>query len=313
MRGAIPGREPHLFRKKRAEKIPRKRWKQIKTHNENAMKNIIAYKEMKKQKNEKELKEKEDEVNGIVKKKDKRGNKSIGKLPMPERKSFIGRKVTMTKISANSKSKLNSKTMKASRQAEKIINGPSHEGYNPSYIVKWKGFRNPTWETYSNLVEMMGGCKYVDQFIHGYKNACKNQRSAKSLADVKAYATRAYQQRKEQVNEEMSLLKQKRMAGLIKGKAKKRRKLRTTTNTNNDNTSNNEVEVKQLTQRNKELEQEKQSLQEDLEDTNETLSMQLRATDIWQGKFDEVYTMAKTAGVDIVLLNEIRDRALTNA
>ena len=40
MRGAIPGREPHLFRKKRAKKIPRKRWRHIKTHNSNAVKNI---------------------------------------------------------------------------------------------------------------------------------------------------------------------------------------------------------------------------------------------------------------------------------
>ena len=57
------------------------------------------------------------------------------------------------------------------RHAENIIGGPSHEEYNPLYLVKWKGLRNPSWETYSNLVEMMDGCKYVDQLIHEYKNA----------------------------------------------------------------------------------------------------------------------------------------------
>ena len=73
--------------------------------------------------------------------------------------------------SNNNRGKVDSKMKEVVRHAENIIGGPSHEEYNPLYLVKWNGLRNPSWETYSNLVEMMGGCKYVDQLIHEYKNA----------------------------------------------------------------------------------------------------------------------------------------------
>ena len=48
MRGAIPGREPHLL-KKRATKIPQ-RWKHIKTHNENAIRSMEIYQKKRKAK-----------------------------------------------------------------------------------------------------------------------------------------------------------------------------------------------------------------------------------------------------------------------
>ena len=51
MRGAIPGREPHLFKKKRANKISSKRWKHIKTHNENAIRSMEIYQKKRKKLN----------------------------------------------------------------------------------------------------------------------------------------------------------------------------------------------------------------------------------------------------------------------
>ena len=51
MRGAIPGREPHLLKKKRANKIPSKRWKHIKTHNENAIRSMEIYQKKRKKLN----------------------------------------------------------------------------------------------------------------------------------------------------------------------------------------------------------------------------------------------------------------------
>ena len=52
MRGAIPGREPHLFKKKRANKISSKRWKHIKTHNENAIRSMEIYQKKRKKLND---------------------------------------------------------------------------------------------------------------------------------------------------------------------------------------------------------------------------------------------------------------------
>ena len=39
-------------------------------------------------------------------------------------------------------------------------------------------------------------------------------------------------------------------------------------------------------------------VQEDLEDSNELVTQQTLTTDIWQGRFDELFELARAAGVD---------------
>ena len=51
--------------------------------------------------------------------------------------------------------------------------------------------------------------------------------------------------------------------------------------------------------------------QEDLVDERELLGMQTQTTDIWQGRFDKVYEIAKKMGADASVLNAIRDKPLT--
>ena len=53
-------------------------------------------------------------------------------------------------------------------------------------------------------------------------------------------------------------------------------------------------------------------VQAELEDANELTSQQTLATDIWQGRFDEVFELARAAGVDANRLFEIRNRPLSN-
>ena len=53
-------------------------------------------------------------------------------------------------------------------------------------------------------------------------------------------------------------------------------------------------------------------VQEDLEDANEVVTQQTLATDIWQGRFDEIFELARAAGVDGKTLSEIRDRPLSS-
>jgi DNA-binding winged helix-turn-helix (wHTH) protein len=53
-------------------------------------------------------------------------------------------------------------------------------------------------------------------------------------------------------------------------------------------------------------------VQEDLEDANEVVAQQTLTTDIWQGRFDEVFELAHAAGVDGKTLSEIRFRPLSN-
>jgi len=52
-------------------------------------------------------------------------------------------------------------------------------------------------------------------------------------------------------------------------------------------------------------------VQEDLVDERELLGMQTQTTDIWQGRFDKVYEIAKKMGADASVLNAIRDKPLT--
>ena len=53
-------------------------------------------------------------------------------------------------------------------------------------------------------------------------------------------------------------------------------------------------------------------VQAELEDANELTSQQTLATDIWQGRFDEVFELARAAGVDANRLFEIRNRPLSS-
>jgi chromosome segregation ATPase len=53
-------------------------------------------------------------------------------------------------------------------------------------------------------------------------------------------------------------------------------------------------------------------VQEDLEDVNEVVTQQTLTTDIWQGRFDEVFELAREAGVDGKRLSEIRYRPLSS-
>ena len=53
-------------------------------------------------------------------------------------------------------------------------------------------------------------------------------------------------------------------------------------------------------------------VQEDLEDANEVVTQQTLATDIWQGRFDEIFELARAAGVDGKTLSEIRHRPLSS-
>jgi hypothetical protein len=52
-------------------------------------------------------------------------------------------------------------------------------------------------------------------------------------------------------------------------------------------------------------------VQEDLEDANELVGQQTLTTDIWQGRFDELFELAREAGVDGNILSEIRYRPLS--
>ena len=47
-----------------------------------------------------------------------------------------------------------------------------------------------------------------------------------------------------------------------------------------------------------------------MKDEKELVGMQTRTTDIWQGRFDEIYDIAIKAGANASVLNEIRDRSL---
>jgi hypothetical protein len=49
-----------------------------------------------------------------------------------------------------------------------------------------------------------------------------------------------------------------------------------------------------------------------LEEANELTGQQTLATDIWQGRFDEVFELARAAGVDANRLFEIRNRPLSS-
>eukprot|EP00984_Skeletonema_dohrnii_P024350 scaffold13462_cov105-Skeletonema_dohrnii-CCMP3373.AAC.5 len=57
---------------------------------------------------------------------------------------------------------------------------------------------------------------------------------------------------------------------------------------------------------------EKQDVEEDLEDANILVTQQAVATDVWQGRFDELFELARAAGVDGRRLSEIRYRPLSN-
>ncbi|KAL7431067.1 hypothetical protein ACHAXM_002505 [Skeletonema potamos] len=48
------------------------------------------------------------------------------------------------------------------------------------------------------------------------------------------------------------------------------------------------------------------------EDANEVVTQQTLATDIWQGRFDEIFELARAAGVDGKTLSEIRHRPLSS-
>ena len=52
--------------------------------------------------------------------------------------------------------------------------------------------------------------------------------------------------------------------------------------------------------------------QEDLEDANEVVTQQTLTTDIWQGRFDEIFELASEAGVDGNRLSQIRYRPLSS-
>jgi hypothetical protein len=53
-------------------------------------------------------------------------------------------------------------------------------------------------------------------------------------------------------------------------------------------------------------------VREDLEDSNELVTQQTLTTDIWQGRFDELFELARAAGVDGNTLSEIRYRPLSS-
>ena len=53
-------------------------------------------------------------------------------------------------------------------------------------------------------------------------------------------------------------------------------------------------------------------VQEDLEDSTELVTQQALTTDIWQGRFDELFELARAAGVDGNTLSEIRYRPLSS-
>ena len=57
---------------------------------------------------------------------------------------------------------------------------------------------------------------------------------------------------------------------------------------------------------------EKQDVEEDLEDANILVTQQAVATDVWLGRFDELFELARAAGVDGRRLSEIRYRPLSN-
>ena len=60
------------------------------------------------------------------------------------------------------------------------------------------------------------------------------------------------------------------------------------------------------------LEASLREMQADLQDANELTGQQTLATDIWQGRFDEVFELARAAGVDANRLFEIRNRPLSS-
>ena len=53
-------------------------------------------------------------------------------------------------------------------------------------------------------------------------------------------------------------------------------------------------------------------VEEDLEDANEVVTQQTLTTDIWQGRFDEIFELAREAGVDGNVLSIIRYRPLSS-
>ena len=53
-------------------------------------------------------------------------------------------------------------------------------------------------------------------------------------------------------------------------------------------------------------------VQEDLEDSRELVTQQTLFTNIWQDRFDEVFELARAAGVDGNRLSEIRNRTTSS-
>ena len=60
------------------------------------------------------------------------------------------------------------------------------------------------------------------------------------------------------------------------------------------------------------LEDSLREMQAELEEANELTGQQTLASDIWQGRFDEVFELARAAGVDANRLFEIRNRPLSS-
>ena len=50
----------------------------------------------------------------------------------------------------------------------------------------------------------------------------------------------------------------------------------------------------------------------DLEDANELVELQPRATDVWQGRFDELVSLVETGQANAAAISAIRNRSLTS-
>jgi hypothetical protein len=73
-----------------------------------------------------------------------------------------------------------------------------------------------------------------------------------------------------------------------------------------------EADLEVARQEKNELEASLRDVQLDLEDANELTIQQTLATDIWQGRFDEVFELVRAAGADVNRLLEIRNRPLSS-
>ena len=62
----------------------------------------------------------------------------------------------------------------------------------------------------------------------------------------------------------------------------------------------------------KEATESLEDTKEDLEDANELVQQQTLTVDIWQGRFDELANIALSGGIDVQLINEIRNRPLSS-